>query len=728
MSSRTRRPLRGRLRRTPWRPRSRRAAVSLGLVLAVGGVASVALADIVAPANAGHLTAVGPVSASNGFPTWYKDDAGTRLEPCLDPLNSLCGALADETPDPSAPVSFPDNFPAEVFYMSAGTDQALAGGGRAVSTFSLEGAFANDNPAPGDQITFGRVRFFYKGLKAGATYTITHPYGKDKIVAEQDPGAAAGVGRIRYTQDVEPVRGQFGGALNSRIGPFLKWDPNAAPAAPAGYVGDPDVDHAIVGSPYGTNFVRIEGPGLAATAADRCSPTPAGANPDDCIQTSLFSLQGKYASNGGVDVDRVAYSRDDADGGTIDVFASSDLDPQSIQVSGDGFDPTRLTGDNGHYQARVHYTGDEPPLSVKVANVGDVPVAEKTVPVDDKVYGTAVYDLDAHRLTVDASSADTLGRPRLTAKGYGPLPDDGVLVADVNGAPANVTVTSAAGGSITVPVSLTGGAYAAIPVQAFAGPDQEVLSDKKVTLEGTGSTGPVKSYQWQQTSGPSVDLTGATTATPSFTAPTVDPDATLAFELTVTGSGGPSTSTVKVHVLKSAPAPVANAGADQTVAEDGVVTLDASTSQNATAFAWKQTGGPSVALTGANTAKPTFRFPKQNVVLTFSVTVTGASGSATDEVKISTTPDTLRTTLVQYTRSKGQWRVTGTSSLKGPGVTVTLHNGATNAGPVIGTPAVVDTLGNWEVRVDSPVNPVPSRASVQSSAGGALTNLVVSVK
>jgi hypothetical protein len=83
---------------------------------------------------------------------------------------------------------------------------------------------------------------------------------------------------------------------------------------------------------------------------------------------------------------------------------------------------------------------------------------------------------------------------------------------------------------------------------------------------------------------------------------------------------------------------------------------------------------------------------------------------------------------VQYTRSKGQWRVTGTSSLKGPGVTVTLHNGATVGGPVIGTPAVVDTLGNWEVRVDAPVNPVPSRASVESSAGGTLTNLAVTVK
>src|SRR6185295_10769405 len=86
------------------RLRSRRAALSLGLALSVAGAASVvALAEIVPPANAGHLAAVGPVSASNGLPTWYKDDNNVRLEPCLDPRNSLCGALADETPDPDAP-------------------------------------------------------------------------------------------------------------------------------------------------------------------------------------------------------------------------------------------------------------------------------------------------------------------------------------------------------------------------------------------------------------------------------------------------------------------------------------------------------------------------------------------------------------------------------------------------------------------------------------------------
>ena len=135
----------------------------------------------------------------------------------------------------------------------------------------------------------------------------------------------------------------------------------------------------------------------------------------------------------------------------------------------------------------------------------------KTVDVVDKVTASAVYDTDKGELTVNAASSDTLQKPTLTAKGFGDL-TNGVLVASVKGTPADVTVTSGAHGSITVPVSLTGGTLAAIPVQAFAGPNQEVLSGKKVTLDGTGSTGPVKSYAWKQTSGPTVDLTGADTA------------------------------------------------------------------------------------------------------------------------------------------------------------------------------------------------------------------------
>ena len=61
-------------------------------------------------------------------------------------------------------------------------------------------------------------------------------------------------------------------------------------------------------------------------------------------------------------------------------------------------------------------------------------------------------------------------------------------------------------------------------------------------------------------------------------------------------------------------------------------------------------------------------------------------------------------------------------------MTVTLHNGTTLAGPKTGTPAVVDSLGNWEVRVTAPVDPAPTRANVESSAGDTITNVGVTVK
>jgi hypothetical protein len=104
----------------------------------------------------------------------------------------------------------------------------------------------------------------------------------------------------------------------------------------------------------------------------------------------------------------------------------------------------------------VHYSGDQAPLSVRIATVDGASSTAQTVEVDDKVYATAVYDVDGRRLTIRAGSSDTLGRPRLTAPAYGDLPPNGVLVADTTGTPADVTIRSAAGGSVTVPVALSG--------------------------------------------------------------------------------------------------------------------------------------------------------------------------------------------------------------------------------------------------------------------------------
>lgn len=66
-----------------------------------------------------------------------------------------------------------------------------------------------------------------------------------------------------------------------------------------------------------------------------------------------------------------------------------------------------------------------------------------------------------------------------------------------------------------------------------------------MTLDGTLSRDanrPVASYKWQQTTGPSVTLIGATTPQMSFTAPKVSSESTLAFKLTVTDSQGIASS------------------------------------------------------------------------------------------------------------------------------------------------------------------------------------------
>ncbi|HET6830811.1 MAG TPA: Ig-like domain-containing protein [Solirubrobacterales bacterium] len=75
---------------------------------------------------------------------------------------------------------------------------------------------------------------------------------------------------------------------------------------------------------------------------------------------------------------------------------------------------------------------------------------------------------------------------------------------------------------------------------ADAGADQTVASGAAVSLDGTGSSDPDAdplTYSWTQTGGPAVTLTGADTATPSFTAPTGP--ATLTFQLEVCDDAAP---------------------------------------------------------------------------------------------------------------------------------------------------------------------------------------------
>ncbi|MBN1492339.1 MAG: hypothetical protein JXA69_20670 [Phycisphaerae bacterium] len=91
-----------------------------------------------------------------------------------------------------------------------------------------------------------------------------------------------------------------------------------------------------------------------------------------------------------------------------------------------------------------------------------------------------------------------------------------------------------------------------MPPVADAGADKTVDEGDSVTLDGSGSSDPnhlTLSYSWSQTSGqPTVTLSGTQTASPTFTAPDVDSDTMLTFQLTVSSGTETDTDTVSVIV------------------------------------------------------------------------------------------------------------------------------------------------------------------------------------
>ncbi|MBD1542820.1 hypothetical protein G9E11_11280 [Arthrobacter sp. IA7] len=639
-------------------PASRRrgiAAATAVLLAATGAGASLA-ATQVTQTNLNKLTAVGPVNTEYGFPSWYEDSNKTRVELCLDAENPLCGFLPGDIPDETAPISFPGNFPDEAFYMLAGSELTLPGGGKAVLVLGLEAAFAN-TVTEGDQVVFGRQRIVVKGAPANTTLTFRHPYGT--ITIDTD-----GTGAGKLVEDISPAAGNFSTALKSNIGPFLKWDPAAAPAAPAGYLGDPGQDHTVTGSPTGYNKFSVNGGGLA-------------------LETDQFTVQGKISTNQGVNTDSAVLN-----GNMIDVFASSGNGAQ-LQIDGQAgaFETTPMLSDpdTGRYYARVQFTGTAP-TSVKVTNIGDKPASSSQINVTKPsgvMITKAIYD--GTNLTVGATS--TVGYP-LTVTGLGTLEASATGTGaeksfPVKAPPATVTVKTAAGGTATLPVTISGGA---------------------ATPAGLDPVTPAPDP------GPVVDTGNGTGPVPGETQPTTA---------------------------------VATA-ASTAITRGGTVQLDGSASTGAASYKWLQVSGPTVTFSSDTTAKPTVTVPyyakntdtapltaksDDPVQLQLVVTDKNGIGSAPATVNLTVQTDTVAVAGSRH-RLGTELRVTGTSTLAGntavlvPATTVVIYDTTPGrAVTKIGT-AQVDTLGAWSYRAKPGPNRQITSVLVQSSRGGTATGVL----
>ena len=219
-----------------------------------------------------------------------------------------------------------------------------------------------------------------------------------------------------------------------------------------------------------------------------------------------------------------------------------------------------------------------------------------------------------------------------------------------------LTVTDDGGDSDTETVTVT---VQAGP-RANAGVDQTVNSGAMVTLDGSGSNGVTLEYAWTRESGTAggtaaaVTLTGADTATPTFTAAAVDAgavnDKTYIFTLTVTDEDDDThTDTVMITINS---APIARIESGKTTPSEEPVTL-VSTSLDGEdvaelEYSWTRTGGTGdaskVTPTTGQTSSTLTITPTDDVATmmdakthTYTLTVTDAHGASSTSMPVTVT-------------------------------------------------------------------------------------------
>lgn len=410
----------------------------------------------------------GPYLPDNGgFAAWYQDSHGRTLDLCLSKAVSsrVAGApgapaymcLLGATPgvfDDAQPIVFPTNFPDEAFWFTG--DGSIVDAARGIDltyVSAVEAAFAAEEPVEGDQVSFGRIRIRVDVPTAGV-YTITHPYGVDIFDVP-----AGGSRAINMTRDIGiGTPKTYDGALKSDIGPFLRsvngpyTETNPVTGSAEKFVGDPNLEEAFTGSPFNTNYIRIEGPnGLD-------------------LRTTVMAISGKLSNvvrPTPMIAERSTYSRKAGESAPVaqsDVFVMAPPPPAVVTLDSNTPVLNLTEADtSGHWYAQSSTNPTLPSnLVVTADNHLAIPSSTPTtlsMPLTDLVViQTAQYSLSSGQLTVVASTSDETSPPVLvatsgTGAAIGALSGDGAVKSLATGIspipPAKVRVTSSNGGTDT---------------------------------------------------------------------------------------------------------------------------------------------------------------------------------------------------------------------------------------------------------------------------------------
>lgn len=249
-----------------------------------------------------------------GFPQWYKDRSSLKLDLCLDTLDPLC--IPAPLPDSTRDAVFPDNFSDEAFWWTAEAEATTATGGfRALLVLATEAAFGNGDPIDGDQIVFNRTRIRINGgLTTNRWYRITYPYGTKELQATTRDARKPAT--INFTEDFGcapslvtvcnfgsvTVAGGRNGVTNPIGRPWLTWNdfntnPNSLdPVISGKYVGNPNTDHTIKGSPIAVSLL-VHRSGYQNFFKVEELSSRGGTVVRTIAYTDLFSVSGKVSQD-----------------------------------------------------------------------------------------------------------------------------------------------------------------------------------------------------------------------------------------------------------------------------------------------------------------------------------------------------------------------------------------------------------------------------------------------